>query len=99
MAKNLHSQNFVKFDESGQPVRAILKCTFVEHVVGEARWKYPGHSPDTTKYHVVSQGDSLWSLAVKAYGDPGKWRAIARANGIASPREIHSGDLLVLPAL
>ena len=94
------SERFVRFDERGQPVRAFLTCTFVEHRDSEKLYvANPLNSPDTTKYHTVRQGDSLWSLASQEYGDAGKWREIAAANGIANPRRLRSGETLVIPAL
>lgn len=94
------TQNFTRFDESGQPVRATLDCVFQEHVdMGKLASFGPLESPDTTKYRVVSQGDSLWSMSAKEYGEAKQWREIARANGIANPRTLRSGETLVLPAL
>lgn len=94
------SQRFVRFDEQGQPVRAILACTFIEHRENKKLFvANPLNSPDTTKYHTVREGDSLWSLAAKEYGDAGQWRAIAEANGIPNPRRLRTGETLVVPAL
>jgi hypothetical protein len=91
---------FTKFNELGTPVRARMQCTFIEYVDMDRLFsKHPLHSPDTTKYHSVRQGDSLWAIAAQEYGDAGAWRAIARANGISNPRSLHPGDLLVIPAL
>ena len=94
------SERFVRFDEKGRPVRAFLNCTFIEHrEYKNLLVANPLNSPDTTKYHTVRQGDSLWSLAAEEYGDAGKWREIAAANGISNPRRLRSGETLVVPAL
>ena len=94
------TQNFTRFNETGMPVRARLQCEFIEFVDAEHQVsRHPLHSPDTTKYRRIRQGDSLWAIAADAYGDPGQWRAVAEANGIVNPRELHPGDLLVIPAL
>ncbi len=93
-------QNFTKFSESGVPVRATLKCQFIEDVdQNKARGTRPFGSPDTTKFRTVRQGDSLWAFALQEYGDAGRWRDIARANGIANPRALRPGDVIVLPAV
>ena len=93
-------ERFVRFDERGRPVRAFLNCTFIEHRDVEKLYvANPLNSPDTTKYHTVRQGDSLWSLAAEEYGDPGQWRVIAEANGLSNPRRLRSGEILVVPAL
>lgn len=53
-------------------------------------------SISTDKYTVV-HGDSLWSIAVRAYGDGYQWTKIASENKIAHPNTIHTGNILVLP--
>lgn len=93
-------QNFTKFNERGMAVRATLQCTFMEVVPPEKLFgSEPNESPDTTKYRRVNEGDSLWALASAEYGDSGKWRVIAGANGIANPRLLHAGDMIRVPAL
>ena len=93
-------QQFVKFAEDGTPVRAWLDCTFQEFIPPmKANLPRPMESPDTTKYRTVHQGDSLWSLSAKEYGQPEQWRSIAEANGLANPRVLRTGDRLALPAL
>ncbi len=94
------TQQFIKFDEQGQAVRARLKCSFIEHREIDKLFKWdPPNSPDTTKYHTVRQGDSLWALAAREYGDAGEWRHIAAANGISNPRQLRTGEMLNIPAL
>ena len=46
-------------------------------------------------YQVV-KGDTLWSIAIRAYGDGYKWVEIAKANGLANPNIIHPGNILTL---
>lgn len=94
------TQNFVRFSEQGVPLRAWLDCIFEEFIPPQkANLPRPLESPDTTKYRTVYQGDSLWSMSAKEYGQPEQWRAIADANGLANPRTLRSGSRLVLPAL
>ena len=93
-------QKFIKFAENGAPVRAVLDCTFQEFIEPmKANVPRPLESPDTTKYRTVHQGDSLWSLSAKEYGQPEQWRNIAAANGLANPRVLRTGTRLALPAL
>ena len=47
-------------------------------------------------YEVV-HGDSLWDIAVRAYGDGYKWVEIAKENNLVNPNVIHAGNVLVLP--
>ncbi len=93
-------QRFVRFNERGCPVRAILACTFIEHRdIQKLFVSNPLNSPDTTKYHTIRQGDSIWALAADEYGDAGAWRRIADSNDISNPRRLTAGEMLVVPAL
>jgi len=47
--------------------------------------------------YTVVHGDSLWNVAVRAYGDGYKWVNIAKANNLSNPNVIHPGNILVLP--
>ncbi|MFA7194084.1 MAG: LysM peptidoglycan-binding domain-containing protein, partial [Candidatus Paceibacterota bacterium] len=48
-------------------------------------------------YYTVQEGDSLWTIAVRAYGDGYKWVDIANRNQLANPDLIHPGNQFVLP--
>jgi len=56
----------------------------------------PAEKIEKDTYTVV-RGDNLWEIAVRAYGDGYKWVDIARANKLANPNLIHSGNVLVIP--
>ena len=45
----------------------------------------------------VQKGDTLWDIAVRAYGDGYKWVEITRENKLANPNLIHPGNILTLP--
>lgn len=47
--------------------------------------------------YTVVKGDTLWDIAVRAYGDGYKWVEIAETNELANPNIIHAGNVLVLP--
>lgn len=47
--------------------------------------------------YTVIKGDSLWMIAVRAYGDGYRWSEIARANNLRNVNLIHSGNVLRLP--
>ncbi len=47
--------------------------------------------------YTVAEGDSLWDIAVRAYGDGYQWSAIAQANNLDNPDLIHVGNVLILP--
>jgi nucleoid-associated protein YgaU len=93
------SKRFTMFLPEGIPVRATLSVTLKEYKEVDIQIKeLDQRSPDVTKRWTVKQGDSLWSIAVKEYGDPADWRLIAGANGIDNPRIIKTGTDLVIPS-
>lgn len=47
--------------------------------------------------YTVQHGDYLWEIAIRAYGDGYRWVDIARANKLANPNLIFSGNHLILP--
>ena len=94
------TQNYTMFLDSGIPVRAKLTVSFTEYrTITEQLEKTPRNSADRTKYYVITQTDSLWSLAERFYDEPNKWRVIATANKIENPRIIIPGMELIIPAL
>jgi len=94
------NQTYTMFLDSGIPVRAKLTVNFTEYrTITEQLEKIPRNSADRTKYYVVTQADSLWSLAERFYDEPDKWRVIAKANKIDNPRILTPGMELTIPAL
>ncbi|HSD98414.1 MAG TPA: LysM peptidoglycan-binding domain-containing protein [Patescibacteria group bacterium] len=51
----------------------------------------------TANTYTVKKDDSLWDIAVRAYGDGYQWVKIANANHLANPDMIFSGNVLTLP--
>lgn len=92
------SAKYTLFTPGGTPVRAL--CTVVlEEISGEQ----PGQNPTSgalasRDMHVVVAGDTLHSVAYRAYGQPGLWREIAEANGIDDPTRLRPGTALLVPA-
>lgn len=94
------TKRFTMFLPEGIPVRATLTVTLKEYKEHEVQLKeISRQSTDRTKTWPVKQGDSLWSIAAKEYGDPGQWRAIAAENGIENPRVLSPGTELIVPPL
>lgn len=94
------NKKFTMFLPEGIPVRATLSVTLREFVEPEMLTKgTPLSSPDRTKRRIVKQGDSLWLIAAKEYGDPAKWRTIAEVNRIDDPRRLEVGKEIVIPPL
>ena len=94
------TKKFTMFLPYGIPVRATVSVTLREYVDPEILTQgNPLFSPDRTKQWTVKQGDSLWHIAAKEYGDPAQWRAIADANNIDNPRTLETGKDIVIPPL
>ena len=93
-------KRFTTFLPDGTPVRARVDVTFKEYKQPDEQLRdAPRSSADRTKVWRVTEGDTLWSIASKEYGDPERWREIATANGISNPRTLRAGRELVVPPL
>jgi len=93
-------QQFVLFLGDGTPVRAKLSVAFVEFTLPEDELqKNEKHSPDLTKIYVVKVRDTLSAIAALFYEDPSKWRPIAIANDIDTPRQLNPGSVLRIPKI
>jgi len=88
-------RNFTMFNEQGIPVRATITLTLKQY----GKQQQPKSSPDRTKRHVIKEGDSLWLIAAKEYGDASKWKIIASTNNINDPLHIEPGTQLTIPPL
>jgi nucleoid-associated protein YgaU len=51
----------------------------------------------TGSTYTVKPGDTLWDIAVRAYGNGYKWADIAKANNLQNPNTIHNGNVFTLP--
>lgn len=92
------TKRFTMFLPEGIPVRATLNVTLKEYKEVDIQVKeIAACSADLTKSWVVTQGDSLWSIAAKEYGDPAQWRLIAAVNGIDKPRILKPGREINIP--
>ena len=47
--------------------------------------------------YTVVKNDTLWDIAVRAYGDGYAWTKISNANKLVNPSLIHSGNKLIIP--
>jgi nucleoid-associated protein YgaU len=91
--------NYVRFTESGEPIRAKVSIGMREQPsllailsTNPTSGGLPGR-----RQHVVSTGDSLQSIATANYGSPNRWRAVAEANGIDDPTRLRPGQAVYLP--
>lgn len=67
-----------------------------ELTIPEAEKKVPEPAITEETYTVV-QGDNLWNIAVRAYGNGFAWTKIAEANNLTNPNLIHRGNVFTIP--
>lgn len=71
-----------------EPKKATVE---VPEVAGETEEAISGAT------YEVNEGDTLWDVAVRAYGDGFRWTEIAQENNLEKPGIIHPGNVLTLP--
>lgn len=88
------------FSEEGIPLRARvdLKLKAYRPSAEQVR-AIKASSPDTEKSVVLRRGDRLDTLSERIFGDPARWRDIAKANGIRDPRDLQPGRQLLIPRI
>jgi nucleoid-associated protein YgaU len=90
------SVNYTMFNQLGQPIRATISATFIEVGSGE---KTKLRSPDLTKVHLVTAGDTIYNIAKAEYDDESFYLQIAQANDLKNYRKLVPGQKLVLPPI
>jgi hypothetical protein len=96
---------FQLFKPNGEPIRADVKLDLKQAddaSTASSNSANKGQNPTTQSLagagvHTVQDGDSLPSIAYRAYGDANRWRAIAEANDIDDPLRLRRGTALMLP--
>lgn len=51
----------------------------------------------TGNSYKVVEGDNLWDISVRTYGDGYQWTKLVEANQLANPNLIHVGNVLSIP--
>ena len=96
---------FQLFKPNGEPIRADVKMQLKQAEqasTASSNSANQGQNPTTRAIagrgvHTVQDGDTLPSIAYRAYGDATTWRTIAEANGIDDPLRLRRGTALALP--
>ena len=92
------SARYTLFRIDGTPIRAT--CTIrLEEVPQEAARQNPtsGTRPGM-RVHVVTEGETLHSVAWSEYRQARYWRGLAAFNGIDDPLRVEPGTTLLLPS-
>jgi hypothetical protein len=100
--------NFVLYDIEGKPVwstgtggvaatRLTLQADrdlVLYGAMGQPLWT--SGTATTERTHVVEQGETLWVIAERYYGDGSRYRDIAEASGV-DPETLGVGEVLTIP--
>jgi hypothetical protein len=93
------SLTFTYFSSDGVPLRAEVDLT-LKQFEDEASWG-PMNPTSTTPHphavHYLRAGETLDRVAAVCYGNSGRWRVIAEANGVLDPLILPPGTPLILP--
>jgi hypothetical protein len=91
---------YVRFDRSGVPNRAKVTMSLREEpsLLGVIPTNPTSGGLPGRERHVVTEGETLMSIATATYGRPQYWRALAEANAIHDPLRVRPGRVVFLPA-
>lgn len=88
------------FKKDGTPLRAKIKVKFREHVpILENLLKLNLQSPDLTHRRTAVEGDTLWRMCYRIYGDARFYLEAARVNNMTTFRQLKPGTELNFPQL
>lgn len=90
---------YTMFLHDGTPVRAKMNLSLRQYGKQLEEEGIRPASPSKSKRRIIINGDSLWLIAFKEYGDPNKWRVIASANNIDNPLSLEDGIEIMVPPL
>lgn len=89
-----------RFNIKGVPTRAIIYAQFIEVISTSSMLsKQSRQSPDVSHQVEIKEGDNIFNLCEKIYGDSKYYIEIAKINGLKSIRNIKIGDFLFFPPL
>lgn len=92
-ANNLPNPDLI---EPGQNL-VLPKVTSKEPTTGQTVGAMTSQAVQRPREYTVQQGDFLWQIAQRFYGDGYSWVKIAHANNLQNPNLIYAGTKLLLP--
>lgn len=88
---------YTMFKPDGTPVRATADISLKEVPEDLGKQNPTSGSIYARKTHLLSDGDTLQSIATEEYGNPNLWRGLADFNGIDDPLRLAIGSRILLP--
>lgn len=92
------SVKYTMFGRTGNPLRATADISLKEISDPAASQNPTSGSINARRTHLVSDGDTLQSIANREYGNPNFWRGVAIFNDIDDPLRLTSGSRILLPS-
>jgi nucleoid-associated protein YgaU len=86
------------FLPDGTPVRATADISLKEVPADLGPQNPTSGSIHARRTHLISEGDSLQSIANAEYGNPNLWRGLASFNEIDDPFRLVLGSRVLLPS-
>ena len=84
--ENLYSDGFIIYTVEGY---SLLKRN---------RFNYLSKNPDD-RIHPIIEGENIWNIAFKYYGNSKWWHVLCDVNNIENPFELPEGESLLIPDL
>jgi len=86
------------FGRAGNPLRATADISLKEAPDPAAKQNPTSGAIQARGTHLISEGDTLQSVAYREYGNPNFWRGLAVFNHIDDPLRLTLGDRILLPS-
>lgn len=91
------SVRYTMFRVDGTPIRATCSVQLEEVPLDRAFQNPTSNTPPGMRMHLLTDGESLQSVAWKEYRQARLWRGLAVFNGIDDPLRIAAGTTLLIP--
>jgi nucleoid-associated protein YgaU len=89
--------SYTVFRMDGTPVRATVTLTISGQSAAMAGTNPTSHATDTRRARLLTDGDTLHSVAWRELGNATSWRAIAELNDIDDPQRVIAGSTVLIP--
>ncbi|MDQ6720613.1 MAG: phage tail protein [Candidatus Dormibacteraeota bacterium] len=89
---------YTMFGRTGNPLRATADISLKEISDPDGPQNPTSGSIHARRTHLISDGDTLQSIANQEYGNPNFWRGVAIFNGIDDPLRLTAGNRVLIPS-
>src|SRR5205807_8517942 len=89
---------YTMFGRTGNPLRATADISLEEAPDPPGAQNPTSGSIHARATHLISEGDTLQSIANEEYGNPGLWRGLAIFNDIDDPLRLDLGSRILIPS-